>query len=845
MTTPTTPTSVTVNVHDGRDGAGAASTTIDNSQDVTITVENVDEPGTVTLTTLTGVIQARVEVTAALTDPDGGVTGVAWQWSQSPNGRTDWANISGETGETYTPTDAFERRYIRATATYTDGQGPNKTARGVSPRIAKAPPVNSPPAFPSTEDGQRDVAEDATGGAAVDAPVVATDLNAGDSAVNAPLVYSLTGTDAATFTIDAATGQLSLAQGVTLDYEGKRSYRVTVEVTDGHDELGDDEDPDVTDARQNVTINVTDVNEAPVVTGEAAPSFEENSDREIAAYTATDPERDTLTWSVSGADSDNFWVSGRGQLYFATPPSFEGIQTTYSVTVTATDDDATSPLSGSFSVTVTVTDVEEEGVVALTPPRGWGGTGFTAELTDDDGVTGSIIWRWTRSSGRSGGTVIPGATTNSYTATVDDVNQYLRVTATYEDGRGAGKEAEARLSGRIGDVADKPATNTAPDFTEDDDDMDQIRTTTRSIGEGTAAGRNVGAPVRATDEDTGDVLHYWLSGTDHGKFDIDSTTGQIRTKAVLDYDPDPQAENTHTVTVNVRDGFDDSYGPSVSRDATVDVTITVTAAPVVRPRPPRPPPRPPSNLPPVFADGSRTDRSIAENTSAGENVGPPVLATDSGILAYTLGGADAGSFAIVAATGQIQVGDGTILDHEAEKNTYIVEVTATDPSGATAMITVTIAVTNLDEPGTVTLSSEEPTVDTELTATLGDPDGGVTGTTWQWARTMDMVAGWDDITGATNAAYTPVVTDEGYYLQATASYTDGHGSGKNAMMMSDNTVVDAVDPLVARYDANRNGTIEKSEVIQAINDYLFGEGEEAISKAEVIELINLYLFGQS
>ena len=33
------------------------------------------------------------------------------------------------------------------------------------------------------------------------------------------------------------------------------------------------------------------------------------------------------------------------------------------------------------------------------------------------------------------------------------------------------------------------------------------------------------------------------------------------------------------------------------------------------------------------------------------------------------------------------------------------------------------------------------------------------------------------------------------------------------------------------------------EVIAAINDYLFGAGEEAISKAEVVELINLNLFG--
>ena len=55
--------------------------------------------------------------------------------------------------------------------------------------------------------------------------------------------------------------------------------------------------------------------------------------------------------------------------------------------------------------------------------------------------------------------------------------------------------------------------------------------------------------------------------------------------------------------------------------------------------------------------------------------------------------------------------------------------------------------------------------------------------------------------------------------------------------------VTAGDPLVARYDANNNGIIEKNEVIAAINDYLFGEGDAAISKSDVINLINLYLFG--
>ena len=55
--------------------------------------------------------------------------------------------------------------------------------------------------------------------------------------------------------------------------------------------------------------------------------------------------------------------------------------------------------------------------------------------------------------------------------------------------------------------------------------------------------------------------------------------------------------------------------------------------------------------------------------------------------------------------------------------------------------------------------------------------------------------------------------------------------------------VSSGDPLVARYDANKNGKIEKSEVITAINEYLFGTGADVPSKADVIKLINLYLFG--
>ena len=69
---------------------------------------------------------------------------------------------------------------------------------------------------------------------------------------------------------------------------------------------------------------------------------------------------------------------------------------------------------------------------------------------------------------------------------------------------------------------------------------------------------------------------------------------------------------------------------------------------------------------------------------------------------------------------------------------------------------------------------------------------------------------------------------------AAGAATDAGGNGNTAASQLS---------LGIPYDDDGNGAIGKSEVIKAINDYLFGEGDEAISKGDVIRLINLYLFG--
>ena len=85
-------------------------------------------------------------------------------------------------------------------------------------------------------------------------------------------------------------------------------------VSDGVDELGNS-DNDAVDDTVNVTINVIDINEAPQITGDASPSFAENSSAPISTYTATDPDGDTLTYSLSGPDDGAFSIDpDSGQL---------------------------------------------------------------------------------------------------------------------------------------------------------------------------------------------------------------------------------------------------------------------------------------------------------------------------------------------------------------------------------------------------------------------------------------------------------------------------------------------------------------------------------------------------
>ena len=150
-----------------------------------------------------------------------------------------------------------------------------------------------------------------------------------------------------------------------------------------------------------------------------------------------------------------------------------------------------------------------------------------------------------------------------------------------------------------------------------------------------------------------------------------------------------------------------------------------------------------------------------------------MVATDADIndvLSYSLGRTNAQLFEIDRRSGQLRT--KALLDHEA-RATYSVTVTATDLSSETDSIPVTITVTNVEELGTVEFSTEFPRVGQSLTATLADPDGGMSGTVWEWYRSTSS-GGWDLIDGADSGTYSPVDADLGHHLRASVRYTDRH-----------------------------------------------------------------------
>ena len=395
--------------------------------------------------------------------------------------------------------------------------------------------MNDAPAFPAATTA-RSVPENAQPGAKVGVPVIATDVD------DITLTYRLQG--APEFEIVEDTGQIQVAPGVTLDREHTSSYEVTVTASDRLNESDS----------ITVTINVSNVNEAPTAVNDTATTDEDQSVRIDVLANDTDPdtERAALTVSVLRDPLDGTArVESDRTITYTPNANFAGENSfTYSV--------SDGSLSDAGSVTVTVEAVNDAPTAV----------NDTATTDEDQSVRIDVLDNDTDPD-------TPQANLRVSVLT-QPLNGRARVesdrTITYTPNANfAGENSFTyRLSdGSLSDAGSVTVTveavNDAPAF--------PAATAARSVPEDAEADDNVGAPVTAMDVESA-LLTYSLSGADSGSFNIDADSGQITVATGVTFDIATQ--ETYVVTVTADDGSGEA-----NATATVEVTITVGAGPPI------------------------------------------------------------------------------------------------------------------------------------------------------------------------------------------------------------------------------------------------------------------------
>ena len=148
-------------------------------------------------------------------------------------------------------------------------------------------------------------------------------------------------------------------------------------------------------------------------------------------------------------------------------------------------------------------------------------------------------------------------------------------------------------------------------------------------------------------------------------------------------------------------------------------------------------------------------------------------------------------------------------------------------------------------PTGLTAMVSESEAQVELSWTAPGDDGGAPITGYWVESSVDGNDPWVEVHTTTggSTSYTDDGTDSNgpmFEVGTTRYYRVAAINSAGAGPFSDPRHAGG-DPLVARYDANNNGMVDRGEVITAIREYLTGVGD--ITRSEVIQLIRLYLTG--
>ena len=511
------------------------------------------------------------------------------------------------------------------------------------------------------------------------------------------VTWTAGGTDGSHFTIDEQ-GRFSFASAPDYDVPGDTGgdnvYNVTVQARDDASNT----------SSLDVTVTVTDHIEGvePTISTRRPPStYRENGTSVIYTFRATDPQRGTIIWSVTGADSGSFAISESGVLTFNSPPDFESPtdgnrDNEYELAVVATDDEGHSDR---VDFTITVID-DNEGVEPTIstrrPPSTYREndirTVYAFRASDPQrseirwSLTGADAADFTVTSDSSGRGVLTFNDPPDFESPVDsnEDNEYeLAVVATDDDNH----VDRVEFSITVTDVNEPPVLRLEG-------------TAITSVPEN-HPDTGVLADYTATDPEdpTANIFRWSTAGRDGGDFVINEL-GELRFRSSPDYErpADSNRDNIYEVFVRASDGR--SYGM-------LEEPLMVTVRQV--------------NEAPVITTKSRTEFTLRENFTAVLYTYRATDQDEDDVLTWSVEGTDGEDFAIYngALTFRNLPDLETPVDDDGD-NVYEITVVAADQGGLRDIVNAVITITDQAE-GPVIAGSTSFTIieNYDITQVLG------------------------------------------------------------------------------------------------------------------------------
>ena len=502
-----------------------------------------------------------------------------------------------------------------------------------------------------------------------------------------PLTFSLVASDdSSLFSLDPDSGALAFISApdfeTAQDSNTDNTYELELSVFDGSHTT-----------TQEITITVTDVNEAPSFPAATlALSVDENNAAVFYTADASDPENDSLTFSISGADQSDFEIdSYDGELQFDHQPDYEAprnTNNTYYVSVSASDGE----YSASVDLTVTVVDVNEAPEYAQ---------GASQSLQTDENSAAAIgVDVATDPEQDSLVHSISGDDAGAFSINSVSGNLTYLAPLDYEQPQDFDGDNSYEFSVSASDGQYTTSLDVTLQITDIDDASPQFTSASSQTVDYTSA--QVGAiiyTVSATDPDSDDdQISYALSGIDSSHFSFNTSSGELAFAQApsLESPQDDNGDNSYELVITATD--------PVSNSDDLDLSIKVVDD---------------TGSAPTFTQASASI-NVDENSASTIYTAQATDADPGDNLSYSISGTDFSLFAIEPSSGELAFNTAPDFESPSDNgkdNTYDLAITATDTIGKQASQDLAITILNLnDNPPQFVLSANSFDVAENTTA---------------------------------------------------------------------------------------------------------------------------------